>query len=636
MKNIIITIKTICILLLLPVYSCSDYLDVVPDNVATVDIAFNQRYSAEQYLFTCYSYMPSHAGINNNPALVGGDEMLGRINNRYESYNFINISRGFQNVVDPYGDQWSNLYKALRDCNIFLDNVEDVPDLEYIEKIQWIAEAKFLKAYYHYYLMKMYGPIPLVKTNIAIDADTEAVKVKRATMEECFNYVVELLDEAQADLPLVINDPAAELGRITQPIALSLKAKVLVTAASPLFNGDNDFSQLENKDGTPLFNASYDATKWDAAAAACKAAVDACAAAGFELYTYTPSLTQGNLSSTITTQLSIRNALTERWNSEIVWANTQSNSSRLQQLAQPTNLDPQNPDTQAAYGSLSAPLKIAELFYSNNGVPLNEDKTYDYNNKYELETGTEASNLLIKEGYKTVKLHFNREPRFYADLAFDGGIWYGQGYYDDQDLDELLYVQAKNGQLNTVSLDRGSSTGYFIKKLIHYQNTLNGGGGSSSYSVRNYPWPVIRLADLYLLYAEAINESTGPSEEAYNYLNLVRERAGLETVQDAWTQYSTNPSKFETQTGLREIIHQERLIELAFEGQRFWDLRRWKKAAEEMNEPVTGWNVWQASEANYYVPTIVWDQQFGLKDYFWPIKDSYIEQNPNLVQNLGW
>ncbi|MDN3665162.1 RagB/SusD family nutrient uptake outer membrane protein [Algibacter miyuki] len=636
MKNIIITIKSIFIVLLLSVYSCSDYLDVVPDNVATVDIAFNQRYSAEQYLFTCYSYMPSHGGINDNPALVGGDEMLGRINNRYESYTFLNISRGFQNVVDPYGDQWSNLYKGLRDCNIFLENVESVPDLEYIEKIQWIAEVKFLKAYYHYYLMKMYGPIPLVKTNIAIDAGTEEVKVTRNTIDECFNYVVQLLDEAETDLPLVITDPAAELGRITKPIALALKAKVLVTAASPLFNGDNDFAQLENKDGTPLFNATYDETKWDTAVAACKAAIDACAAAGFELYTYTPSLTQVDLSSTIITQLSIRNALTERWNSEIIWANTQSSSSRLQQLAQPTNLDPQNPDTQAVYGTLGAPLKMAELFYSDNGVPINEDKTWSYNNKYDLQNGREEDHLLIKSGYKTAKLNFNREPRFYADMAFDGGIWYGQGYYDDKKVDELLCVQSKNGQLNSVNLSRGSSTGYFIKKLIHYQNTLNGGGGSASYSLRNYPWPVIRLADLYLTYAEAINESTGPSEEAYHYLNLVRERAGLGTVQSAWTQYSTNPSKFESQTGLRDIIHQERLIEMAFEGQRFWDLRRWKKAAEEMNEPVTGWNVWQQSAENYYVPTIVWDQKFGLKDYFWPIKDSYIEQNPNLVQNLGW
>src|SRR3546814_15577579 len=94
------------------------------------------------------------------------------------------------------------------------------------------------------------------------------------------------------------------------------------------------------------------------------------------------------------------------------------------------------------------------------------------------------------------------------------------------------------------------------------------------------------LAELYLLYAEALNESQGPVPEVNKYVDLVRERAGLEPVATAWSTYSTNPGKPGSQTGMREIIHQERMIELAFEGKRFWDIRRWKTAAEILNNHI--------------------------------------------------
>ena len=129
--------------------------------------------------------------------------------------------------------------------------------------------------------------------------------------------------------------------------------------------------------------------------------------------------------------------------------------------------------------------------------------------------------------------------------------------------------------------------------------------------------------DLYLLYAECINEAEGPdgphSAELFKYLDAIRSRAGIPDVKTAWEQYSNNPSYYKSKSGMRDIIHKERLNEFVFESQRFWDLRRWKEAPAE-----------------YYVKTFIAEQQFGLKDYFWPIPTSYIEVNPNLVQNLGW
>jgi hypothetical protein len=218
-------------------------------------------------------------------------------------------------------------------------------------------------------------------------------------------------------------------------------------------------------------------------------------------------------------------------------------------------------------------------------------------------------------------------------LGFDGGVWYGQGIYDNTKPNDLFYVQTKKGQRNAAGSDRSTVTGYYIKKLIHFENVL---GSGTTYSVNQYPWPMIRLSDLYLLYAEALNESAGPGEEVYKYINLVRERAGLPTVEEAWSTYSVNPEKYKSQDGLREIIQQERLIELIFEGQRFWDLRRWKEAASILNSPVQGWDRSQESAIAYYRKVTLFDQTFGSKDYFWPIKDANITVNRNLVQNLGW
>jgi hypothetical protein len=601
----------------------------VPDNVATIDNAFTMRTQAEKFLFTCYSYLPRDGQVGEDPAMLGGDELW-----QAEDLGgtYANIARGFQNVVNPYGDNWWHYYRALRDCNIFLENIGRVPDLKETERRRWIAEVKFLKAYYHFILVRMYGPIPMVKDNIAIDADVNAVKVVRDPVDSCFSYITQLLDEAQINLPETIENPTRELGRITQLIALSLKAKVLVTAASPLFNGNTDQATLRNHDGTQLFNQVESKAKWDSAAVAAKRAIDVAHSLGMKLYVYNPAFQQFQLSDTIKTQLSIRNALTDKWNSEIIWANTQVNTSGLQALFTPF-LDPRYLDQTATRGLHSPTLKIAELFYSENGVPIQEDRTWDYGGRYNLRTAVDADKKYIRNGDVTASLNFDREPRFYANLGFDSGIWYGQGKFDDKKDMELFYLEAKFREIQGAGKGGFATvTGYYIKKLVHYENVVT----QSGYTVTPYPWTVMRLSDLYLLYAEALNESEGPNAEVYKYVNLVRERAGLNSVESSWEGFSTNPGKYKSQAGLRDIIRHERLIELSFEAQRFWDLRRWKLAADVLNNTISGWDVNQSLTSAYYMPKAIFNQTFGVKDYFWPISDGNISVNRNLVQNLGW
>ncbi|TDQ08098.1 putative outer membrane starch-binding protein [Pedobacter metabolipauper] len=609
--------------------SCKKFLDVVPDNIATIDNAFTMRSQAQKFLFTCYSFMPKSGTLADDPAMVGGDELW----SIPERAAFLDMAMGFQRKIDPLGDRWTPMYQGIRDCNIFLENIDNVPDLKTEERLRWIAEVKFLKAFYHFSLVRMYGPIPLIKTNLPISADVNQVKVFREPVDSCFNYITQLLDEAAPALPLTILSPSTEAGRTTRPIALSLKAKVLVTAASPLFNGNTDQANLKGADGASLFNLTPSLAKWEAAAAACKEAIDLCEAQGLKLYKYNPAFQQYALTDTIITQLSIRNSVAEKWNSEIIWANTQSTTVGLQQLVS-TWWDGLYLDGTTTRGELSPTLKIAEMFYSQNGVPINEDKTWDYSGRYGVRTAVNADKLYIRSGYVTAKLHFDREPRFYADLGFDGGVFYGQGRYDDKNASNLFYIEGKFKQKNGKGkYGFNTVTGYYIKKLINFQNVVN---NSNDYSVIDYPYPLLRLSDLYLLYAEALNEAQGPGTEVYKYVDLIRARAGLKDLKTSWSTYSTNPEKPNNQDGMRAIIKQERLIELSFESQRFWDLRRWKDSERELNNPIKGWDLSQTTDAAYYRTTVVFNQSFGTKDYFWPISDNNITGNRNLVQNLGW
>ncbi|WP_118197002.1 RagB/SusD family nutrient uptake outer membrane protein [Albibacterium indicum] len=613
--------------------SCQNYLDIVPDNVATIDNSFNMRVSAERFLFSCYSYLPKLSNIEKNPAFTAGDEIW--LHDNYITPGW-QIAQGNQNLVDPFLNYWQgtrsgdDLYQAIRDCNIFLENIGVVPDMEESERLRWIAEVKFLKAYYHFYLIRMYGPIPLKKENLPIDANPETVKVPRNTLDECFEYVVELLDESTADLPPKILNESTELGRITQPIALAVKAYILTTAASPLFNGNPDYANFKDKQGNLIFSTTYSAEKWERAKEACRLAIEAAETAGARLYYYSQSGQQYNVSPDMEIQMNIRNAVTEKWNDEIIWGHSNSMTDNMQVQATPRGLDPANRASAGARGNAGVPIKIASMFYSKNGVPIEEDKAWDYAGRFNLRQASAEEDHLIKLGYTTANLNFDREQRFYASLGFDGGIWFGQGKFNEE---EAFFVSAKKGDpASNVTNSTFNATGYWAKKLVNYTNVITATG----YNREQYPWPTIRLANIYLLYAETLNESNGPSSEVYQWLDLVRERAGLAGVVDSWNQHSVNPTKPLNQDGLREIIHRERLIELALEGQRYWDLRRWKKATEELNKPITGWDIEQRTPEGYYREKVLFQQSFTTRDYLWPIRENELLANKNTVQNPGW
>lgn len=618
--------------------SCKKYLNVTPDNVATLESSFSTATEAQAYLFGCYSTLQGLADVRKNAGFTTSGEVIfpyplpdQTILGGNGGDAGFQILRGTQNSANPVLNYWdgynmgSNIWQAIRMCNTFLDNINIPRDLQPYDKTRWIAEAKFLKAYYHYWLIRMYGPIPIADVALPVNATPDQVRVSQQTVDSCFHYVTNLLDTAIAGLPNTIQNPAIEAGRVTAAIALAVKAEVLATQASPLFNGNPDYASFVGKDGKPLFATSYDASKWQKAADACKAAIDASNAAGAGLY----QLKMGgvvHLSDSTKQLLTLQGAFVDSWNTEQVW--TLNPYFGWQYMASPRVTAEAAANVFAVYSNFSVPIAESEIFYTNNGVPINEDKNWDYANRYKIQKGDSAHRFYIKLNYTTAQGNFKREPRYYADVAFDGSVWFGSGNLDDNNPN---YVNAVNGFAAPPDQLRYNATGYWAKKLVPYQSTA---GANSVW--QNYSWPFMRLTGLWLLYAECLNEVNGPNNEVYSLIDQVRARAGLQGVVSTWAQYSNNPSKPSSKDGLRQIIHQERRIELAFEGQAGWDLRRWKEMQNVLSSPVQGWNVFNKTVNGYYQLTNVFQPIFGVKNYLYPIQDYDLLINPNLVQTPYW
>lgn len=633
---------------MLPILNACDFLDVVPDNIATIDYVFRDRNTAESYLYTCYSFMPAHHNSTNNPGMMLGDEFAN--SNLYLGINRPITETG-NNTTAPLINLWDgnkSMFTAIRCCNLFLEQIDNIPDITADEALRWKAEAKFLKAYYHWYLFSLYGPIPIVDNNISISASTDEMKVYREPVDKVVDYIVSTIDEALPNLPSdIIGRELSELGRITRPAALAIKARVLITAASPLYNGNPDYSSFKDKRGINLFPTGEPTIeKWQRAAIACKEAIDACEAAGLGLYKFVvPTGVVMNDSVRLSVQPGMILGETNT-NNEAIWL--QTNSKGSQNSSVPTKLFFGTPSAQSfvqpneVFSAEAPSLNAAELFYSNNGVPIEEDKSFPYDSRFTLDaqylTRTDHK-YWVKQGYQTALFNINREPRYYGSIAFDGGNWYGFGV-TDQNSQYFTRYASFAPPATTIGIGRNSISGMNIKKFVPYKVSLAGAqinGLTWAISYSPYSFPVMRMADLYLLYAEALNESDPTNTDILKYVDMIRKRAGLNDVATSWSTYSNQPLKYSTPAGMRDIIQRERMIELAFEGQGGFDRRRWKIMDRLLaNGQIKGFTYNALTQVDFAKPVTLWTTDFQFKSYLWPIKTSNLQVNPNLVQNPGW
>ena len=649
--------KRLLSVLLIPLFlftACDIWLDIVPEeDMTTLDTEFETRDEAENWLRSCYMFLQDPLpSLTGNEAFLGADELVGgdyaRNQGRFTGYS---ISSGLQNSLDPYHDCWSkkevgygtgrlagrsDYYTAINMCNIFISKIDQVYNLESRDKREWKAEVKALTAYFYFELVRHYGPIILVPENIDPNVDVEEMKVPRNHVDSCFNAIVRLCDEAATDLTPFNRKESSRRTYFNKEAALALKAKALLYQASDLFNGNPDYSTFTNKNGEPLFSAVKDKEKWRRAAEAAEEAIRVCLENGKHLVDDQTATTELQ-SHMLNIEASTR---TFNYTSDEALLMIKSYGSHGEFFYY--TLPRTKSGEQYLQGAcLSPSMKMVEIFYTENGLPIDQDPTYGGGNIYGRTRVTDPkyTDVVMME-VDIPYLHTRREPRFYANIAADRCYW-----RLGLTMDHLYKVEAyqneefglKEKRINP--LVPQNLSGYFLKKWTY-----------SSASLHNYdrdvqamgtrPFPAIRMAELYLIAAEAWNEYEGPSDKVYNPLNVVRKRAGIPTVQESWAM-AKDKSKVTYQGGMREIIRREWNIEFAFEGVRFWNLRRWKTAHLELNEKLYGWNVVGSTYDNFYNhdkgPVIInSDNKFvAPRDYFWPIR-SEETQISGCVQNLGW
>jgi hypothetical protein len=530
--------------------------------------------------------------------------------------------------------------------------------MEKWEKSQWAAEVEFLKIYYHYYLVKMYGPIPIVDKNISVSASEEEVKVYRNTLDSCFHYMLSkltiLIDASKDGMGLMEGYDGQEAriaGRVTKGIAMMLRAQIAVTAASPLFNGNSMYRGVTDNRGVEIFNPNKTAAekqqRWTYAAWACKEAYEFLSGKGHDLYTFVGgSMKDAGMSERTKDKLTIRMALTDPFNKEVVWGNSNNwvgvsgfGYGDLQNQSHPRDFDALRKTYNSNHrGNFAVPLKVARQFFTKNGLPIDLDEEWKNVKPLEVFEVKANDSMFLHVGFSTIRFNQNRELRYYASLGFDGGVWYGQG--DETERDQYLNVRQGGPAANTVD-NSWNLTGIFPKKLLHYKTMFTKGEKTSpttSNTVERYAWPLMKMNDLILLYAEALNE-TGDMAGAKRMLNIIRDRAKLPAIDAAYQQYATRKNRVGNKDGLRLIIREERMSELALEGYRYWDFLRWQIAEEDFSKPITGWTLSGKEPEDYYIEAPVFPVAINFtkpRDYFAPIPSQEILRNRNILQNPGW
>lgn len=641
MKKYLLSI--LCAFLLL---SGCDYLDMVPEkDIETVESIFEQKAKAEVWWKTLYSDLNlTLVDICANISYMGSDEFVtcqALYNSTLYGLDGLRVADGQQMSQTPYGSIWYRMYTIIRNCNTFLANIDHTYNLDEKDREWWKADVKALKGFIYFELVRRYGPICLVPENMPVDLEVKDYQLPRQPVDSCFKAITNLLDEAMKNVPMH-NQRLSNYGHTFCLEAIyALKAKVLLYAASPLFNGNAFYSDFKNKNGELLFNKTYDRNKWLLAAEAADKAAEICAQGDRAL----SSGQNAKKTKLLNRMYDLEANMFSRFDNKEYLLEWKYVNNQFHRFTLPRLLGDERNFDEQALGCLSPSMKMVEMYYTSNGLPIDADNTWNYNNRYKF--GSESSELydnVLPLNTTMVNLHMRREPRFYASIAGDRMYWQRgvSTLYDDYN----LYVKAHKDEVPwgtqsdfIISNSWQNINGYWLKKhtfswyaTVGYANNLQG----------NETAAIIRLAEVFLMQAEAWNEYLEqPDDRVYAPLNKVRERAGIPTVQESWKTYSNNPSKVDTKIGMREIIRQEYNVEFAFEGHRYWDIRRWLIAHQVMNEKQYGWNILGNSFQTFYNneegPIVVWSKNkfVAPRDYLEPLEAEEILIS-GMVQNPEW
>lgn len=597
--------------------SCSKYLDKKPDNLLTDEQIWKTRANAESYLYNIYNYCVGY-GTDADVGLYANAGLSDESSITIPSTVIRQMVSGNWNASDWSYYNWGGYYVGIRKSFTFEDNIDKVPSDQLSDdlKKQYKAENRFLRGYFYWMLLRQYGPF--VKLTKVESQYTDFNKFPRAPFDTCIAYINELMDQAATGLPFVWSS-SSNNGRVTKGACLAIKAKVAQWAASPLWNGNSSFTTFKNQDGTPLAPAGYDQNKWKIAASAAKAVIDS---GYYRLFT---NLDNGG--SSFDPYLSVRDLFLTNWNNEIIMATMNWNRWGWTICVSPGP---------AGYNLYNATQNIVDAFYMSNGKPIT-DPTSGY-----VETGFAAKSGQNYWEQKTGdwNMYANREPRFYAYIAYNGRPVLPATTVDDRNYFssdnnkdgngriEFYY----NGKAGMVSQGSNVTTGYLPIKLVSPNDNLRSMGAGAYRS----PYILIRYSEILLDYVEALNEYDPGNGDIITYLNMVRTRAGLPGIETVF------PNAVGNQTEMRKLILKERELELCFEGDRYFTLIRRLMMNNPEIQTIYGMNVntndngLGFSFTDFYKKTLFQKRFWDNRMYLFPIQQKDIERDRALVQNPGW
>lgn len=668
--------KKISILLALALMavSCDSFFDINLKDQATLEDTMSRSTTVRRYLAHLYSYIPRDENTRNyeGGTVLRSDESL-NAKSQYETF-WYKVRRG-EYGSDNSSDEssanfWKRYYTAINECTTFLENVdqdkEDSPEL--IQQMK--GEARFLRAYYYFILLRHYGPV-IIWGDQASDQNVQAESLDRNTLEENVEFIISELDKAIEVLYYEVNDEglglslASNKGRITKGAAMALKARVLLYVASPLYNGQNGsglFANLRNHRGEALFPA-YDASKWDDVEKAAKEVI------ALNRYDLTKSF-DSEKSDLQNAAASYQTVWFQGWetNREIIWGwwYRAWGDESLGSGCDIAYAAPSGGKIALAGYSLNSPsLKLVDAYpmcesgrypvlgyYQSNGLLDLSRPIVDEDSGYKAEGWTEnyQQEVDVNPSWaKPFKAHnstVGRDARYYANFVPNGFWWPSSTTYSGGPVRFTCY-NSKEATSPYSPTDACNRVGYVWRRLYKAENPLR--DLTSDYQSMRYIYPAFRLAEIYLIYAEACNEkSARDADEAIKYIDMVRDRAGLCGLREAYGEIFDNADGVYTISGvsrtgkewLRWVILQERMCEFAFEGQRHYDMMRWMMAKDEYN--TENWTLHVTAENYEDSYERVSDDYIGgravfqNRDYLFPFGSYQISEMTNFTQNPGW
>lgn len=662
MKKILSLILFTCLLSACNFLVVDDYFE----DTFNAEEIFDSKINIEKYFNGAVNMLPKEGRMYywcSVPGATGSDEAVSQ-GTFYNGFLWVNFP-GTELTTDKITytsmsgwewdfNVWPQSYKIIRKTNTILANIDDVPDMNAFEKIEFRSLVRFLRAYAYYWILQNQGPMILLGDRILETNETpEYYKAERNTYDECVDYICSEL-EATAE-GLALQQPIDMFGRPTKGAALALAARIRLVAASPLFNGGSAARKyfgnfIRSSDKVHYISQTYDERKWALAAAAAKRVIDL---GVYELHTvpaddFTIPLPAnvpaenfpagaGGIDPFRSYSEMFTGETTNVLNKELIWGIATSNTKDQMDCIFPLGL--------GGHSSVAIPQRIVDQYYMADGRDIsNASEEYPYENRMYDQTCVVQTNRYLSKNYElkagTYRAYANREPRFYASIAFSGTLWRLESTTEEGKKNKVVKYHYNSGYGKEQSSNGlYNLTGYSCMKYVHPRDARTGDGAR----MIDKTFPLIRYAEVLLSYAEALNNLTSSytvngrdfsrDENAMaEAFNLIRYRAGLP---------GASAEELGSADAFNKLIQRERLIEFLHENRRYQDICRWGIFEELEKQPLTGMNV-DATEWNgFYVPTVIShktirERVFRSKYMLMPLHRDELRKVPTLDQNPGW